>query len=110
MDCQHDGIEKLYNSCAREASLADGAVFLKASLHGVKRKLGGWGGAQPPRICTHDVFITGSERGHMGSAFADRMILAVALYSLKKCGGWGGRSPPVCKWTASMMGLKDLEQ
>ena len=29
----------------------------------------------------------------MGSVFADRMILAVALYSLKKCGGWGGRSP-----------------
>ena len=38
MDCQHDGIEKLYNNCAREASLADGAMFLKASLHGAKRK------------------------------------------------------------------------
>ena len=44
MDCQHDGIEKLYNSRAREASLADGAMFLKASLHGVKRKRGVWGG------------------------------------------------------------------
>ena len=42
----------------------------------------------------------------MGSVFADRIIIAVALYSLQKCGGWGGRSPPVCKWTASMMGLK----
>ena len=86
-------------------------MFLKANLHGVKRKAGelGVGGsaAHPlPPICTHDVFITGSERGHMGSVFADKMILAVALYSLKKCGGWGGRSPPVCKWTASMMGLK----
>ena len=45
-------------------------------------------------ICTHDVFIPGSERGHLGSVVADRMILGVALYSLKKCGGWGGRSPP----------------
>ena len=42
----------------------------------------------------------------MGSVFAGRMILDVALYSLKKCGGWGGRSPAVRKWTASMMGLK----
>ena len=98
--------EQVYNNYAREASLVDDAMFLKESRHGVKRKRGGWGGAQPPRICTHDVIITGSERGHMGSVFADRMMLAVALYSLKKCGGWGGRSPPVCKWTARMMDLK----
>ena len=30
----------------------------------------------------------------MGSVFADRMILDVALYSLKMRGGWGGRRPP----------------
>ena len=30
----------------------------------------------------------------MGSVFAGRMILDVALYSLKKHGGWGGRSFP----------------
>ena len=48
MDCQHDGFEKLYNSCAREASLADIAMFLKASLHGVNRKRGVGGGAAPP--------------------------------------------------------------
>ena len=30
----------------------------------------------------------------MGSVFAGRMILDVALYSLKKRGGWGGRRPP----------------
>ena len=42
----------------------------------------------------------------MGSVFAGRMILDVALYSSKKCQGWGGRSPAVRKWTASMMGLK----
>ena len=29
----------------------------------------------------------------MGSVVAGRMILDVALYSLKKCGGWGGRRP-----------------
>ena len=98
--------EHVYNNYARDASLVDNAMFLKESLHGVKRNGGVGGGVQPPPICTHDVFITGSERGHMGSVFADRMILAVALYSLKKRGGWGGRSPPVCKWTASMMGLK----
>ena len=45
----------------------------------------------PPPFNTHDVFITRSESGHMGSVFAGRMILDVALYSLKKCGGWGGR-------------------
>ena len=66
--------EQVYNNYAREASLVDDAMFLKESLHGVKRKAGVGGGAAPP-ICTHDV----SERGHMGSVVADRMILAVAL-------------------------------
>ena len=89
MDCQHDGIEKLYNSRAREASLADGAMFLKASLHGVKRKRGVWGG-----LCKHNLFVMGSERVYMGSVFAGRVILDVALHSLKKHGGWGGRRPP----------------
>ena len=74
--------EQVYNNYAREASLVDDAMFLKESLHGVKRKRGGLGGGAAPPICTHDVFITGSERGHMGSVVADRMILAVALYSL----------------------------
>ena len=73
--------------------LADDAMFLKASLHGVKKKAGGVGGSPPPPICTHDVFITGSERGHMGSVFAGRMILEVLLHSLSKRGAWGRRSP-----------------
>ena len=34
--------EQLYNNYAREASLVDDAMFLKESLHGVKRKPGGW--------------------------------------------------------------------
>ena len=80
--------EQVYNNYAREASLADDAMFLKESLHGR---------STPPPICTHDVFITGSERGHMGSVFPGRMILDVALHSLIKHGGWGGRSSPVCK-------------
>ena len=36
----------------------------------------------------------GSERVHMGSVFAGRMILDVALHSLKKHGGWGDIAPP----------------
>ena len=80
--------EQVYNNYAREASLADDAMFLKEILHG------GGGGAAPPPICTHDVFITGSERGHMGSVFDGRMILDVALYTLKKRGGLGRTSPP----------------
>ena len=91
--------EQVYNNYAREASLADDAMFLKKILHG---------GAQAPPICTHDVFITGSERGHMGFVFADRMILAVALYSLKKCGGWGGRSPPCLQMDCQHDGFEKL--
>ena len=63
----HDGFEKLYNNYACEASLVDGAMFLKASPHGAKRK-GRVGGAQPPPICKHNASITGSERVHMASA------------------------------------------
>ena len=88
MDFQHDGIEKLYNSCARGTSLADGAMFLKTRMHGVKRKLGVGGGAAPP-ICKHNLFVMGSERVHMGSDFAGRMILDVALHSLKSTGVGG---------------------
>ena len=68
------------------ASLVHGAMFLKASLHGLKSKtggLGGGGGAAPP-ICKHKVFMTGSERVHMGSVFAGRMMLEATLHSLKK--------------------------
>ena len=49
-----------------DASLVQGAMFLKASLHGLKRQRGGWGGAAPP-ICKHKAVMTGSERVHMGS-------------------------------------------
>ena len=44
----------------------------------------------------------------MGSVFADRMILAVALYSLKKCGGWGGRSPPRLQMDCQHDGFEKL--
>ena len=40
-------LEQVYNNYAREASLVDDAMFLKESLHGVKRKRGVGGGAQP---------------------------------------------------------------
>ena len=66
-----------------DASLVHGAMFLKASLHGLKRKPGGLGGRSPP-ICKHNVFMTGSEKAHMGSVFAGRMILEATLLSLTK--------------------------
>ena len=44
----------------------------------------------------------------MGFVFADRMILAVALYSLKKCGGWGGRSPPCLQMDCQHDGFEKL--
>ena len=48
-----------------------------------KKKAGRLGGAQPPPICKHSVFMTGSERVHMGSVFAGRMMLEATLLSLK---------------------------
>ena len=59
------GFEKVYNNYAREASLVDGAMFLKASLHGGKRKRGSWGGGRSPPICKHDIFITRSQKVHI---------------------------------------------
>ena len=55
-------------------------MFLKASLHSLKRKPGVGGGWAPP-ICKHSVFMTGSERVHMGSVFAGRMMLEATLLS-----------------------------
>ena len=40
--------EQVYNNYAREASLAGDAMFLKESLHGVKKNGGVWGGRSPP--------------------------------------------------------------
>ena len=43
--------EQVYNNYAREANLADDAIdamFLKESLHGVKKNAGLGAGAQPP--------------------------------------------------------------
>ena len=64
-----------------DASLVNGAMFLTTSLHGLKRKRGVGGG---PPICKHNVFMTGSERVHMGSVFAGRLIVEATLPSLKK--------------------------
>ena len=73
------GFEKVYNNYAREASLVDGAMFLKASLHGGKRKRGSWGGgAQPPHLQTRHLYHAFSEGPYMASGFAGRMILEVA--------------------------------
>ena len=88
------GFEKVYNLYVFEPILVHGTMLLKASLHGAKKKRGGWVGRSPPPICKHKVFITGSEPVHMGSVLAGRMMLEVVLHSLKKRGGWGRRSPP----------------
>ena len=55
-------------------------MFLKASLHSLKRKRG-VGGMGAPRVCKHNVFMTGAERVHMGSVFAGRMMLEATLLS-----------------------------
>ena len=62
-------------------------MFGASLVHGVKkaRGLGGGGAQHPLPICKHNVFITGSERVHMGSVFAGRMMLEATLLSLKIC-------------------------
>ena len=72
--------EKLYYTFVFGASLLHGVMFLKTSLRSLKRKRGGWGGRSPP-ICKHSVVMTGSERVHMGSVFAGRMMLEATLLS-----------------------------
>ena len=69
------------------ATLVHGVMSLKASLHGLKRKWGGWGvgGGVGGGICQHNIFMTGSDRVHMGSTFAGRMMLEATLLSSKKC-------------------------
>ena len=65
-----------------DAGLVHGAMFLKASLHGLKRQRGGWGGGgQAPPICKHNVVMSGSERVHMGSVFAGKMTPEAMLHS-----------------------------
>ena len=44
-DCLYDDLKKRYNNYVFDAILVDGAIFLKASLHGVKQR-GGF--ADPP--------------------------------------------------------------
>ena len=53
--------EQVYNNYAREAKLVDDAMFLKESLHGVKRKPGGDGGgatAPPPPPFAHTTSLS----------------------------------------------------
>ena len=80
------GFEKVYKNYACEALLVDGTMFWPARR---KKKAGGMGGAQPPAICKHNVFITGSERVHIGSVIAGRMILEAFLHRLKSTGVGG---------------------
>ena len=63
------------------ASLLHGVMFLKASLHSLKRERGVGGEGWAPPICKHNVFMTGSERVHTGSVFAGRMMLEASLLS-----------------------------
>ena len=60
-----------------DAILVDGAIFLKDSLHGAKKKRGGGWGAPPPFT---NIFITGSG------------FLKTSLHGVKKKEGrgWGG--------------------
>ena len=82
-----------------DAVLLDGAMFLKASLHCLKRQRGGLGGggsAAPPHFQTQRL-------AH------GRMILEAVLCVSKKNGGWNGRNPPsICKQNACIMSLDEL--
>ena len=69
--------QKLQNSFVFDASLVHGVMFLKASLHGLKRQRGGWGGG----VCKHNVVMTGSERVHVSSVFAGKKIPEAMLHS-----------------------------
>ena len=48
-------------------------MFLKASLPGLKKQRGGWGGRSPPHLQTQRRYDV-SERVHMGSVFAGKML------------------------------------
>ena len=63
--------DEFYNNYVLDVVLVHGAMFLKASLHGLKRKAGGLGGAQPPPLAD----TTFLSRILMGSVLAGRMIL-----------------------------------
>ena len=56
-----------------DASLIHGAMFLKASLPGLKKQRGRWGGRSPPHLQTQRRYDV-SERVHMGSVFAGKML------------------------------------
>ena len=72
-----------------DASFVHGAMFLKASLHGLTSPF------------ANTTFMTGSERVHMGSVFAGKMIPEAMLHTKKR----GTTSP---KKTASMMRFEKL--
>ena len=62
------GFEKVYNNYAREASLLDGAMFLKdleSKSARRKKKAGELGGGAQPPICKHDILITRSQVVHI---------------------------------------------
>ena len=83
-DCLYDDLKKRYDNYVFDAILVDGAIFLKASLHGVKQR----GGFADPPPSFANTFIT-------GSAF-----LKTSLHGekTKKAGGLGGaQHPPICK-------------
>ena len=56
-----------------DASLIHGAMFLKASLPGLKNSGGVGGVAAPPHLQTQRRYDV-SERVHMGSVFAGKML------------------------------------
>ena len=86
-DSLYDDWKKSHNNYVFDAILVDGAILLKDSLHGAKKKAGGLGGAQPHPFA--NIFITGSG------------FLKTSLHGVikKAGGGWGGEPPPphICK-------------
>ena len=88
-ECLYDGLENVPNNWVLHAIiLVDGAMFLKASLHGLKKRGGVGAAPPPPPICKTP--LSRVPKVHMGSVFAGKVILEATLRSLKIMPGvWG---------------------
>ena len=81
-----------------DAVLLDGAMFLKASLHCLKRQRGGLGGAQAPPPPLSNTTSSPRQDDHLA-------VLCVS----KKSGAWNGRNPPsICKQNACIMSFDEF--
>ena len=76
-----------------DAILVDGAIFLKASLHGVKKSGGGLGGRSPP-ICKHRYHgfwvFENQPAWRQKKSGGGLRVLGLGVYGSSIVGGWDG--------------------